>query len=304
MLLLAFLAVVLSVGWRGAAQWLSHRLPLSADWCSGLLAVLLLSAVFLTGAVAWDWLAEEFVRLWQVIPDAAANLEDRVRGSSWGWLVPKEQQLRQSASAWLTTIPGAFTKSFGILADVALVIVLTVFLALEPCLYRRALMYAIPRAWRRIADELLGQMTIVLRMWLLGRVVTLLVIGTTLSVVLTLLGLPTPVLLGFFTGFCCFIPNVGSILGIIPPLLVALTFGTQTMLTLLGVYCAIQSVESWVLTPAIERRTAEIPPAGLLLVQAVMSVSLGILGLIVASPLAACVLVVIRRYCASEKGEH
>lgn len=91
-----------------------------------------------------------------------------------------------------------------------------------------------------------------------------------------------------------FIPNFGPILAAAPAVLLALSDGFTKAGWVIGLYLAVQTVESYFVTPLIQRRTVSLPPAFTLAVQIVAGVLAGVAGLALATPLAAAGLVLVR----------
>ena len=92
-----------------------------------------------------------------------------------------------------------------------------------------------------------------------------------------------------------FIPNFGPILSMIPAVLLALTQGWETALWVVALYVGAQLVDNTVMTPLIQRQAVSLPPALTMIAQTAMGVLAGFLGLVVAVPLTALALVLVRR---------
>lgn len=109
------------------------------------------------------------------------------------------------------------------------------------------------------------------------------------------MGVPLALVLGLLGGMLTFIPNVGPILSGIPVALVALSVSPMHVLYVTAFYTAIQIFEGYVLTPLVQQQTVSMPPALIILAQIMMAILLGVLGLIVAAPLGAALLVIVKR---------
>ena len=113
------------------------------------------------------------------------------------------------------------------------------------------------------------------------------------AIVLALIGVPMPITLGIVTGLLTFVPNIGPIIALALAVLVALPKGmTVVGLTIAG-YVGFQLLESYVLTPIIQKRQIAMPPALILIAQLLMGVVAGFLGIAVATPLVAVAMVVV-----------
>ena len=91
-----------------------------------------------------------------------------------------------------------------------------------------------------------------------------------------------------------FVPNFGPILSAAPAVLLALEAGLTHAAWVAGLYLAVQTVESYLITPIIQQRTVALPPALTLGTQLVLGVLAGAAGLALATPLTAMGLVLVR----------
>jgi predicted PurR-regulated permease PerM len=129
--------------------------------------------------------------------------------------------------------------------------------------------------------------------WLLGRLLSMAVVGVATGLGLWLLGMPMVLSLALLAALLVFIPNLGPILSAIPALLVSLPEGM--FWSVLALYLLVQAVESNVITPLVDRESVKLPPALLLSAQIIMGLIAGVLGLILAAPLTVLAMVVIKR---------
>jgi predicted PurR-regulated permease PerM len=120
------------------------------------------------------------------------------------------------------------------------------------------------------------------------------VVGTTTTLGLWLLGVPLALTLGLLAALFGFVPYIGPLVAAIPALLLALMNGPQLALYVLLLYLTIQLIESYILTPIVEQQAVSLPPALTITVMLLLGVLVGGLGLALAAPLTACVLVLIK----------
>ena len=193
-------------------------------------------------------------------------------------------------------VGAAFAKTFGVLGNVAIVVVLGVFLAAQPALYRDGLVRLVPVRSRERLRAVLDEIGRALRFWLIGQFVTMSIIGLIVWIALAAVGMPGAVILAVTAGLLNFIPVVGPILAGIPIVLVALSQGGWVVAYALGVYLAVQFLEGNVLTPLIQRRAVNLPPALVLTALVVMGILFGFVGIMLATPFAAVLLVAVKRF--------
>jgi predicted PurR-regulated permease PerM len=173
------------------------------------------------------------------------------------------------------------------------------FAAANPQLYKDGLVHLAPLRHRPVVRELIGEISYTLRWWLIGRGIAMLMVGVTTGVVLGLLGIPFALLMGILAGLLTFIPYLGPIAAGVPIVLFALLEGPQQALWVFLAYTAIQQVEGNVLDPIIMHKLIYIPPVLTIVMQVLMGVVLGIMGVVMATPLAA-ILVVLNKFYRRE----
>jgi predicted PurR-regulated permease PerM len=135
-----------------------------------------------------------------------------------------------------------------------------------------------------------------LRLWLLGQLVLMILVGVLTFIGLWLIGLLNPGALGLIAGLTEIIPYLGPFIGAIPALLVALTKGLVPALWTGGIYLGIHILEGYLVAPLIERRFVTIPPALVLLGITVSSLLFGVAGLVLAAPLTGVTYISVRTH--------
>ena len=179
-------------------------------------------------------------------------------------------------------------------AGLVLIIFLAIYIGAEPKLYHDGLMHLFPHRARPKAGEVLTEMATVLRKWLVVQLVAMGVIGTVTTVAMLVLKVKAAYALGFIAGLLEFIPTVGPILSAVPAIAMGFVDGPEKALAVLVAYWGIQFLENNLLIPWLMRGGMDIPPALTLVAQGLMTLVFGFLGLMVAVPLTAAVLVPIK----------
>jgi predicted PurR-regulated permease PerM len=183
---------------------------------------------------------------------------------------------------------------FGVLTNILFVVVFGIFLAANPKLYQRGLLQLFPQSKRERVQEVLNALGHTLRGWLLAQLVSMVVIGVLVALGLWWLGMPFVLSLAFIAFLLEFIPTVGSFLSAAPALLIAFTQSPTMALWVLLFYLVVQTVEGNLLMPLIQQRVVHLPPALTLLTILIMGTLFGFLGLLVATPLLAVILVLVK----------
>lgn len=99
--------------------------------------------------------------------------------------------------------------------------------------------------------------------------------------------------LAIIAGILNFIPNFGPIIAMIPAVLIGLTQGINTALIVAGLYILIQMVESNLITPMVQKRLVNIPPALIIIGQLIIGSVTGYLGIILATPVVLIIMVIV-----------
>ncbi len=205
----------------------------------------------------------------------------------------------------LKVLQSMMTTSLGLLANIGLIFFVGMFLAVNPTLYRDGFAKLFPIARRPRVIEVMNAIGENLFHWLTGRFISMAVTGVGTGLALFILGVPMAITLGVITGLLTFIPNIGGILALGLSMLMALSQGPMTVLWVVIAYSILQLFESNVLTPLVMQQKTSIPPALLLSFQVIVGSLAGFLGLMVATPvLAACMVVVKQVWINDTLNDH
>ncbi|HEX8848621.1 MAG TPA: AI-2E family transporter, partial [Gemmatimonadaceae bacterium] len=175
-----------------------------------------------------------------------------------------------------------------------LIVFLSIYIAADPGLYHDGLMHLFPRRARARAGEVLSAMATVLRKWLVTQLIAMAAIGAVTTVALLILGVKAAFALGLLAGLFEFIPTVGPILSAVPAVAMGFVDSPEKALMIAIAYIVIQFLENHILIPLLMRGGVDLPPALTVVTQAVMALVFGFLGLMVAVPLLAAVMVPVK----------
>jgi predicted PurR-regulated permease PerM len=298
-LLLSFAGILFAVFLSGLARRLCERTPLSRGWA--LLLVVVGLAALLGGAV---WLlgprvAEQFDALGERIPGAIEQIRSWLHQYDWGRAVlsstPQPDQVMSPGSDLLGRVTGIFSSALSALAGVLVVVFIGLYLAAAPHLYLHGVMKLLPEDRRAYAREVFGAVGHALGWWLAGRIASMTVVGVLTSLGLWLLGIPLALTLGLLAGALSFVPYIGPVVAAIPGILVGLVESPSTALQVAAMYVLVQLLESYLITPLIQQRAVSIPPALLILAQLLLGVLAGIVGILLATPIAVTVIVLVQK---------
>lgn len=296
-LLLVFAGILVGVLLHGGGTAVSERL--GVDDRIGLLVfcLALVGSLTLFGVVAAPFLAEQFDELWRTIPDAAENVSQRLERYSWTREIlatVDAKDLATSAGQRSGTAISVVFATVVSLGNAVIVIFLGIYLAISPQLYRRGFAALFPPRHRPRIMAMLSEIGVALWGFMTAQFISMTVVGVLTWLGLWALGVPLAPVLGVVAGLFAFIPNLGPILGTAPAVLLALMQGPFVALQVVGLTLLVQTIESYLVTPTVQRETVDLPPALTIAVQLLMGVLYGTLGLALATPLAAALLRVIR----------
>jgi predicted PurR-regulated permease PerM len=194
----------------------------------------------------------------------------------------------------LAGVFGILPSVLSALANTLFVIILAIFFAASPGLYLNGLLRLFPEPQRKRASEVLVALGQTLRAWLFGQFISMVSVGVVVGVGLWLLGVPFALTLAFLAFLLEFIPIVGSFLSAVPGVLIAFTQGWTQVIAVTVFYLVVQQLEGNLLTPLIHQRVVQLPPALTLIAVLIMGTFFGFVGLLVATPLLAVVMVLVK----------
>lgn len=297
-LLLVFAGLLVAVFLHGLSGWLSKQTGLSGGWALVAVLLTLLAIVSLGTWLLAPSVASQVAQLTQKLPQAIGQLKLRLQSYGWGQQLlaqmPQPNALVSGRGSIFGKITGIFSLTFGLLTNVVIILFVGLYFASEPGLYIGGLLLLVPRRRRPRAHDVLTTLGYTLRWWLIGRLSVMAVNGTLTAVGLWFLGIPLPWTLGLLTGLLNFIPNLGPILAGVPAVLLALLQGPREVIYVVVLYLIIQNLDGFVFTPLVQKRTVSLPPVLIITSQVFLGVLLGTLGVLLATPLAAVVVVLVK----------
>jgi predicted PurR-regulated permease PerM len=306
-LLIGFAGVILGIFWDGLARLLAAHSPLGRTW--SLVAVLLSIVAAVAGGIALlaPVVVSEATTAIHAVPAAFDGLRSDLAAHAWGRTLldelPTRSDVASSAHSWVSGAARVVQGAVGVIGGGVVIVVVGLFVAIDPSVYANAMIRLAPPARRRRVGEVLSTLREKLWWWVVGRMVNMVVIGALTSAGLWALGVPAPFALGGLAGVLTFVPNVGPVLSFIPAALLGWTVSPTTVIWVALLFVAAQTLESYVITPLVQRRAAAVPPAVLLIAQLVFGVPFGALGLLLATPLVAIAIVATRMLYVEDRLE-
>lgn len=305
--LTAFLGILFGLSASRATDWLMSKTRLNRNVAAAL--IVLGTVVLLIAIISWTapTLIEQSQDLRTKLPEAITKLES--------WMLEKQPRLLESIApptvdgssrlmaALSTHMPAVTNFAFGIVqstlvvaAGIVVVIFVALYIAIDPGVYRRGMLLLVPIAHRPRFGELLSTLGTTLRTWFATQLIAMVVIGVVTTILLFVVDVRAALPLGVIAGIFEFIPNIGPMLAAVPAVLMGFVDSPQKALLVVGLYWGIQFLENNLLIPYLMKEQLDLPPALTLMAQVVMAFVFGFLGLFVAIPLLATMVVAIRTF--------
>lgn len=296
--MLVLSAVLLASFFRGIAGYIHRYFKTPMGWSLLMALVLVIGIMTLVFFLIVPQVGEQINELSEKLPDAVKGAKEQLAQSKQGSMlldqIPEDpQKWLQERSGFLKQSLGVFSATFGILADIYVVLFIGMFMMAQPEPYRTGIIKVVPLSKRDRAQEVLDKLGITLQRWIAGKLFSMLVVAVLTSLGLWALGIPLALALGVIAGLFSFVPNFGPLISLIPALLVALMQGPDSALYVGLLYIAVQAVESNLITPLVQKQMVYLPPAVILISQVLLGVIVGGLGLILATPIVAIAMVLI-----------
>lgn len=297
-LLLLFAGVLFAVFLNGVARPIAARTGVPYGGSLALVTVLLVGILGAGIAFLIPQIASQVTQLSEQLTASTASLQKQLEQYPMARLIleraPRLDEMFSQDSDFTSLVSRAFSTAFGFVGNAIIIFFVGLYLAADPGLYRDGIAKLFPLKRRRHASDVLNDMGQAMFGWLKGQLISMAIIGAFTTVGLWALGIPLAVTLGVLTALLTFIPNLGPLLSVIPPALLALQQGPAMVLWVILFYLALQTIESYLITPMIQQREASLPPVLTIFAQIFMGLLVGILGVAMATPMAAAALVAVR----------
>lgn len=280
-------ALVLATMMDGGARLLGRVLPIGRGWR---LAIVLLAAVlflaytfYLTGSS----LAAQVQAMRAIVETQINRIGGWMQQLGVSTTPDDFKSLASQALSSLGRVTAAVGTLMGAITSGVMMLVLAIFIAVEPKLYERGVAWMLPMNKRGRFYAIADRMGWTLRRLMFGRLIGMAVEGVGTWLLLLAGGVPMAGLLGILTGLFAFLPNIGSIISGVLIVLVGFSAGTDAGLYAFFVYLVVQIVDGYLIVPMVAKRATDLAPALVLAAQILFGALFGILGLFLADPIVA-----------------
>ena len=295
-LLLIFTAVVLATALNGLVRKLTQKLRIQRSWA----VFLVLNIMLLFGFLFFGLVMPPFIEQFQQLIVACQsgfekfiNWADHLIKEPPDWFLEQNldlpnlsdvtRQVGPLAQNLLGNFFAFFSNSLTSVLQLLLLIVLTIMLLVNPLAYRQLVVRLFPSFYRRRADVILSECEIALLNWMGGILLNSVFIASLSGIGLLFLRIRFVFAHALLAGVFNLVPNIGPVLSVVFPLLVANS--PWKALTIIIFYVLIQNLESYWFGPMIMEKQVSLLPAVTLTAQIFFATSLGFLGLVLALPL-------------------
>jgi predicted PurR-regulated permease PerM len=213
--------------------------------------------------------------------------------------LPSASALAASGTAIISQTFKVLLGTVSAVGNFFIVLFLGLAFAAQPSVYRTGLIFMAPARYRKQATAIIDRIGETLERWLLAQMLTMFAVFAVTWIGLAIIGIPSSFILGIQAGLLAFIPTVGALIGGLIVVLASLASGWVAAASAFALFIGVHALESYVLTPIIQRQALDIPPATLFAFQILLGVVFGVWGLALALPLIAIAKVIID-YCKED----
>ena len=270
--------------WTGLKDGVSLALTIA------LMVVVVGLFFWLVGAEAQN----QYKEMQEAVPVIIDNAQSYLNKSDVGQKVSQYISDIENQKKVLTFLQNFFKSSFGVFGDLYIVVFLALFISISPFDYINGAVNLVPRRGKVKAKHLFTDIGFILKKWIKGAIISGLSVFIMSAVGLLILGVDMWLILAISAGLLNVIPNFGPIIAMIPAVLVALLTSPTQALMVAGLYLTVQIIESNLITPNVQKKLLNTPPALLILFQVLMGTLTGGWGIVLAVPMLVIVITMVK----------
>jgi predicted PurR-regulated permease PerM len=255
----------------------------------------IISTVILLGALFWFMgtkIQQQVAELSNTLPHTLNTAKAKLSQTAAGQKV-LESFSGNNSQKLTNTVQGFFSTTFGVLGDMYVILFLGIFFTANPSLYKDGILILVPNSKKELGKHIMDRVSLSLKGWLKGTLLSMLLITILIGTALSIVGMPVALILALITGLLEIVPSLGSLIAMIPGVLLALTVSTNMAVLVAIIYIVAQTLVANIITPLIQKKMINLPPALTLISQLIMGTASGALGVILAVPLLAILIVLV-----------
>ena len=314
-LLVVFLAVILAIYLNSLTDLLHRRLgmptPLGLALAVGATMGALVGVILLIAPPVTAQVQDLLTNLPRYLASLDTNLNQFI-----GSIPVLRRSVTSGADGQPGVLANALSEILGFLRGAAVpylkggvevliegvsVLVMAIYLARHPQVYSDGVVALAPPPRRQLARAILSDLNVTIRAWVIGQIIAMVLLAALTTLGLWALGVPYFLAFGVFAGVAAIVPFFGVLLSTLLPALFALgAFGVTKALLVGALGVAVHLVEANFVAPVVMERQVNLPPvitiAGVLLIGKLF----GLGGLIIAVPILALVMILVRHILLGE----
>ncbi len=237
--------------------------------------------------------AENFEAVFARLAERYPVLEGTALGTQGGGVV--ETVIDDAMNFVRGSLVGYLQAGGKLAVELVAVLAMAIYIARNPSLYRDGMMALVPPDYRQLARTIAADLGGTLRTWIWAQLFAMLVLAVLTIIGLWILRVPYALGFGVFTGVVAIVPFFGSTVSTILPALLMLSIsGWVHAMAVLGLGIIVHLVEANVVAPLIFEERVSLPPVLTIASVLAMATLLGPLGLVVAVPTLATIMVLTR----------
>ena len=301
-ILIIFGGMVFAALIDGGVRLLGRVLPIARGWRVAMVVTFTIAFLGWTAMFAGTQMAAQAAQLPSVVQAQAFKILNWLQAHGAALNIKSMEGVVEKLVGSVGEVTSAVGGLIGWLTTTFGIVVLGIYIAAEPQLYRRGFAWLLPLNERTRFETTATAMGKSMRRLLAGRLLGMALEGVTTWFLLAIWGVPMAGLLGLLTGLLAFLPNIGAPISGTLMVLVGFSDSTSAGLYCIAVYLTVQILDGNVVVPMVAKRTADLAPALVLGMQLIMGTLFGILGLMLADPLVVMLKVALERQSLRNEG--
>ncbi|MGB3738764.1 MAG: AI-2E family transporter [Pontixanthobacter sp.] len=294
-LLVLFGALVFAAMLDGGSRLLGRVLPIARMLRIFIILGIIAGLAYWLVVFAGSQISQEAAQLPAIIEAQYWIALDWLKSQGFEIDADSMRGLASNVAGGFGTLTTAIGGLLGGITTLFLIVVIGIYLTVEPRIYERGVAWMIKRDRRDEFFETATRMGYTMRRLMAGRLLGMVFEGLFTWAALALYGVPMAALLGILTGLLAFVPNLGALIGGILMVAVGFSGGVEMGIYTVFIYMAVQILDGYFIIPLIAKKTVDLAPALVLASQLIMGILFGILGLFLADPALAMLKVALER---------
>lgn len=292
-LLMVLAGAMIAVYFHGLADMIQRKTRMKRRWA---MAISIFGSFAMLVTLLWFMGTKIQVQIQQLsnsLPITIANAKAKLAETPIGNKILDYVSNDDTSKKLMSTASHFFSTSFGVLGNLYVILLLSSFFTANPDMYKNGIILLVPKSKKELSSCVIDRISLALKGWLKSTMLSIVLITVILTVGLSLFGIPVALVLALIAGLLKIVPNFGSFLAMIPGVLLAFTISTNTGIAVTLLYIVSQTVVSSIITPIVQNRMINLPPALTIIAQVIMGTLSGGLGIILAVPLLSIVMILV-----------